>query len=234
MVEESTTNQVRPPTTPPPEVPKPQEKKSKISETFSGLRVSLVPKELLGQDGPDLKLRLLVAVMIIILETGVILSGYYFVNQKVEAKKAEKIKLEQQYEVVKLQAMTKEQDMNEAMLFSRQMNVAMKSLDNHVYLTELINFIESNTLGGIKYDRILMDTKSGLVSLDISAPKYRAMAQQFVHFANVDEIMQMRNTSVSGEVSSDGILNSVFSTVILKINPSVWVGHPVTKKASLK
>ncbi|MBN1585059.1 hypothetical protein JW899_01695 [Candidatus Uhrbacteria bacterium] len=205
-------------------------RKSGISEAFSGLRVSLVPKDLLGQEGPDFRLRLLGTVMALVVVTVGILVGYYVLNRRLEAKSGEKVQLERQQEAVASEAEAKELEMGEAMRFSRQLGLAAKVLDRHRYPTELIEFLESNTLGGIRYDRMTVDTDSGLVSLDVRAPKYRAMAQQLIHFSGLNEVLQMRNTSVAGDVNKDGLMSGVYATVILTVDPKVWTGHPSVRE----
>ena len=197
MAEEPTiTKSAVPPSRPPasgqgkgqaPEPPK--EKKGGISETFSGLRVSLVPKELLGQEGPDLKLRLLIVAMILILETGGILGGYYFLNKATEKKEIQKAVLVQQFETVKLEAEKQEQEMRDAIVFSQQLEAATSALDKHVYATEVIDFLEASTLAKIKYDRIQINLVTGIVGLDVKAPKFRALAEQSVYFRNLDNFI---------------------------------------------
>jgi hypothetical protein len=237
MAEEPTTTGGATPPSPQPPVPgqakgktpeSPEEKKGGVSEAFSGLRVSLVPKELLGQDGPDLKLRILIAVMILILETGGVLVGHYFLNKIIKNKEAQKTVLMQQFNEVKLEAERQEQEMRDAIVFSKQMKVTEGALDGHFYATEVIKFIESNTLPNVKYNRVQVNLVTGVIGIDVIALKFRSIAEQIVYLKSLDEVLQLRNSAVTADVDDFGVMEGVNASLVLKLDSSIWVGHKTT------
>lgn len=216
---------------PPPPPPPPSGGKTEPpaeSGGFSGLRVSLMPRDLEGEGKPDLKLRLLALFLVLILETGGVLVGLYVINQRTEERISQRQALDQQLDAAEAKAVKAEQSMKDALVFQRQLVAVEAALNQHAYTSKIIAYLKKNTLPKVTITRVQIDVTTGKVGLDLSAQGYRRLGEQIVHLSGLTEISEIRNSSVSA-VMQEGQQKATASTaLILQLDPSVWLGQTST------
>lgn len=199
---------------------------------FSGLRVSLMPRDLEGEGKPDLKLRLLALFLVLVLETGGVLVGLYVINQKTQERISERQTLDQQLDAAQTKAAKAEQSMKDALVFQTQLVAVEAALNRHVYTSKIIEFLDQHTLSQVRLTRVQIDVSTGKVGLDVSAQGYRRLAEQIVHLSGLSEVLEIRNASVSAIMEEGHQKATATTALILQLDPSVWLGQTSTPAAS--
>ena len=227
--------EVKKPKMPPPPPPPPgaggPATPSEEGGGFTGLRVSLMPRDLEGEGKPDLKLRLLILFLVLALETGGVLVGLFVINQRTQERISQRQTLDQQLDAAQTKAAKAEQSMKDALVFQSQLVAVEAALNRHVYTSQIIEFLDKHTLPNVKLTRIQVDISTGKIGLDVSAQGYRRLAEQIVHLSGLTEVLEIRNASISA-IMEEGHQTATASTaLILQLDPSVWLGQTSTAAA---
>jgi hypothetical protein len=185
-----------------------------------------MPKDLEGEGGPDFKLRLLILFLVLVVETGGVLGYQYHLTQQVTERQTERERLTAEMERVEGLAEEREASLVEALSFTRQLTAVEAILDQHVYPSKLVKRVRELELPYVDFDRVLVDLKSTVISVDaVASPPtwpHRRMAQQIVKFNEATDVQEARHANITTSVAKDGGFGGVNTTFLLKFNPDVW------------
>ncbi len=139
----------------------------------------------------------------------------YFLVDFIKFGRTRKIKeLEVSLQRVEQTLAQKQKDLVEVTDYYQTVSQIKSLLDQHIYWTNLLEFIEENTLTTVYYDSIRA-TKSGTISLSAKAKDYESVRQQFLVFKNHPAVVkvEINNASIDGEARGE-IMEKVLNAVI--------------------
>ncbi len=143
----------------------------------------------------------------------------YFLVDFVKFGRTKKIKeLEVSLQQVEAALAQKQQDLVEIADYYQTVNQIKSLLDQHVYWTNLLEFIETNTLTTVYYDSIRA-TRNGAISLSAKAKDYESVHQQFLVFKNHPAVadIEINNASIDGDARSE-IMERILNDVVQNNN----------------
>ncbi len=209
----------RTPPAPPRSVPKPP---SAPQPAFAGLRVSLMPSETEGGKAPDLRTRLLIMILALVVETIVVGGVNFYLAQDASKKKAEAVDLAKQAAVVSKQASDLQKQLGDALLFDRQVSAVKDGLNSHVYWTKMFGILEKDAQPNVIFQNLNGDVDGGVVTLDALGKAYEDVAEQIVAFQNDPLVSQLRTSAVSVRQAAGGGTAGVHLTLFVKFKPEAW------------
>jgi Tfp pilus assembly protein PilN len=195
-----------------------------------GLRVSLLPNQLEGSEAPDIRKRLLVLALVLVVETILLGVAYFFVLKYADQRTARKAVAEQRMTAAAAEIKTAEAALGAARSWNDQLAAAKETLDKHVRWTSLLAFLETRTLPSVKYHSFSGNI-DGTVNLDAVGLSYRDVAQQIVALRADPLILEVRTSSAAARVSPTGEIEGVSFTLALKFRPEVLRPVPSAAKA---
>jgi hypothetical protein len=117
------------------------------------------------------------------------------------------------------------EDVDEALIFQEKLNKVAYLLNNHIYWTSFFDYLENNTLEGVKYVQFEGDL-SGKYSLNSVADIYPLIGRQTDKYLESENVsLALVNSAVLQETEDEenGTMNSfVTFTTELTINPEIF------------
>lgn len=190
-------------------------------EGGGGLRVSLMPS-LQGEGGPSMRARVIVLLLVLVVETLLLGTGYFFVVQRETHLKAAQQTLQQQLDGVRGEISDAENAADAMVLFNEQTSAANALLDAHVYWTSVFDFLAAKTKRSVTYRNFSGDVSSGVISMDAVGATYKDVAEQIVVFSEDPQVKSMRTSSAAAAINAVGDVTGVTFSVVLTLDPSVW------------
>jgi len=181
-----------------------------------------MPSEIEGQAQPDLRRRVIVLGLVLVVETLILGVAFFALVRTVGNRSEEGIRLSEQQAKLTAEIRVKEQTIKDAVLWNKQLVSASQVLDKHVRWTRFFNLLESKTMPTVSYLSLSGDSELGTVTLDALAKSYRDVAEQIVIFRNEPSIMDVRTTSAAAKINEAGEVVGVAFNVVLKVDPSFW------------
>lgn len=190
---------------------------------IGGLRVSLMPSEIEGKAPPNLRKRVILLALTLVVETLALGIGYFVLLGVARSRTEEGTELAAQRSTLMLAVQKKEGAAKEAVLWNAQRIAAKESLDGHVYWTALFGFLEAKTLPSVRYNSFGGDAANGTITLDARANSYRDVAEQIVVFRNEPAVLDVRTTSASAQVNELGEIVGIAFSMSVRIDPALWL-----------
>ncbi len=206
------------PVPPPPGAPRP----TPAGGGFSGLRVSLMPSDLEGGRGPDLRRQLLVLALVLIMETLIVGGIHFWLSDTTAKRQAERVSLDQRINDIKADIEEQNQALVGAVDLDKQVKAVKSSLEQHVYWTEFFAFLESNARPNVRFLRFGGEAETGLFSVDVMGRSYRDIAEQIVALRDNPKVLNVRATSASAKVGANGEIEGVLTAMMVRVDASVW------------
>jgi Tfp pilus assembly protein PilN len=199
---------------------------------FAGLRVSLIPAELTGRTGLDPR-RALVILAALLLGATVLVVVVYLVVLRVSSVRAERIEV-LRGELAGLRAETSvlEQRARLAVAFNAQVTAGAAALDGHVYWTGFLRRLEQYVLPAVRCTTLTGDAGGGLANIDCAGRTYRDVAEQITLMRSHPDVLEVRTSSASAQVSNTGEIEGVSFSMSLKMKPSAWAALSVKEASS--
>lgn len=192
---------------------------------LKGLRVSLMPAEE-GEGRPNFQKRLLALSLVLVLETLVIGGIYFTIVQRTEANIQKRGTLMNRVEALGAEIREQEATAEELSVFNAQVGIISETLDEHLYWSGFMDFLEKNTKPGVRYEKFTGASGSGVVTLDAIALTYSDMAEQVMVFRNHPMMRSVRADSASTNVNDVGEVKGVSWTMTLVADPGLWKQGP--------
>lgn len=191
--------------------------------SLSGLRVSLMPSELEGKAPPDLGRGLLVLAFVLVIETVIIGTAYFFTSRAVDARVARQAALQTQIDELDKAVVAQEAAAKEAASYNGQVNAATEALDKHLYWTKFFALLEAKTRPTVKYLNFSGDADTGTVTLDAIGRTYRDVAEQIVALREDKAIADVRTTSAAAQITDTGEITGVSFTMVVRFKMEAWM-----------
>lgn len=188
-----------------------------------------MPNQLEGSEAPDLRKRVLVLALVLVVETILLGVAYYLVLGLADTRAARKAVAEKRMTTAAAEIKSAEAALGAARSWNDQLAAARETLDKHVRWTSLLAFLETRTLPSVKYLNFSGNI-DGTVNLDAVGLTYRDVAQQIVAFRADPLILEVRTSSAAARVSQTGEIEGVSFTLALKFKPEAL--RPAAKAAS--
>lgn len=191
-------------------------------ESFTGLRVSLMPSEMEGTAAPDIKRGLLILALVIIVETIIVGGVNFWLTNSISKKIAEREELNQRIAALNKTVAERGKEMSAVIDMDRQIQTSLDALNQHVYWTSFFRFLEDNTRPNVRFFRFAGDVDSSMFTIDIMGKTYRDVAEQIVVFRENPMVLYVRATSASAIIAQAGAVEGVSSSLVIKLKPEVW------------
>jgi len=188
----------------------------------SALRVSLMPTELAGREGPNLGRRLAIFALVLIVLTLVIGGFNFYLSSEIAKKSDEREQLWKKVDALAETLKTGKAASTEAVDFERQAKVAAETLDAHLYWTSFFDFLESITKATTIYEKFSGDAENSLFTVDVIAKSYRDMAEQMVIMQEQPMIASVKVSGASEKIGQTGTVEGIFFSLVAKVKPDVW------------
>ncbi len=185
---------------------------------FGALRVSLMPSDD-AEHEPDLRKRLLILAIVLIVETLLIGGVYVVLDQRARAQQAELHDLRQQRTQLTASIAAQEAAADELSAFAMQVNAITPRLDAHVYWTNILTLVEQYTRPSVRYENVVGGIAGNILTLSASAPSYREMAEQILAFRAAPMVRSVRADAAAAQAGS----GSVKWNMVLEIAPEAWL-----------
>lgn len=189
---------------------------------FSGLRVSLMPADMEGRQGPDLQRRLLILAFVVILEVIAIGGVNFWLIQSTAKRQAERADLDKRISDIQLVIDEQGKSLAGTVDFDRQIRTVKDSLDQHVHWTEFFRFLESNSRPNVRFLRFSGEADTGVFTVDVLAKSYRDIAEQIVVLRENPSVISVRASSASAKTNQAGEIEGVSTSMMIKVKTDVW------------
>jgi hypothetical protein len=198
-------------------------------ELLGGLRGSFMQASGDVKDAPpDLRKRLLVLALVVVVEAIVIGGAYgalsYTISQRVE----EKSTIEHAVAEETKKTVAKAAEIKKAAMFNAQTVAAEAALEGHLRWTDFFAFLEERTKPTVKYVNFSGDADTGMVTLDAVGTTFRDVAEQIVIFREDPLVADVRATTASADIDDAGIAFSMG----LKLKKELWTGAYVSARSA--
>lgn len=187
-----------------------------------GLRVSLMLSDARGDRGPDMGRRILLAVLVLVLETVILGTAYFFVIRTEGTRAEERMRLEEELKKVQADVAEAEKDAKDVVAFTSQTKAVSGLLDSHIYWTTFFRYLEDVTRPTVRYLNFIGDVQKGVVTVDAMGDSYRDVAEQIVLMREQPLIEEVRTTQAAAAVNGAGEVSGVSFSMILKLAPELW------------
>lgn len=182
--------------------------------------ITLMPAELVER--PEIKrTKQMTILVIIILILGAILAVSFGILKWQDAKVVTELKrVEANLAAINQQIKNLEERKNQAQILQRQLKAASKLLDQHIYWTNVFDFLEKNVIADVYFSNFI-GANDGFITMSAVAKSYKALAKQIVVFQTSEQIDKVSITSASASVDPMGKILEVNFDAKLKLKPDV-------------
>ena len=149
------------------------------------LDINLVPGKIKVAMSDQRRIRIFATVVIICLLISV--SVYLSINQAVNNRQAEAEKIDLETQQLKEKINDLKADSQKVGDFLSLLKEAKELISQHVFWTQAFKFLENNTLKGVYYSDMEVNSKNNSVALTANAKDYQTMAQQVLIFESLSE-----------------------------------------------
>jgi len=157
-------------------------------EVDSKFDINLIPSDLKLIKAVKKNLKIYVIVLSLILIIG--LAGSLFIQQKAYSRRQNVEDIKTQKEQVMQTVVSLREKNKEVKDFTALLKEVKNSIDNHIYISNIFDFLEKNTLKEIYYTTLQVDTRSETAQLTVYAQDYEFMAKQIAHWQSLNNIIE--------------------------------------------
>jgi Tfp pilus assembly protein PilN len=194
-----------------------------IEEKIQSLDVNLIPDDILGNFEPKAKLKQLgIAIGVILVVVGLSYGYMLYRESKIEGD-IKKLVVEingLDQEIVGLGDVRAD-----AQTLKKQMDSVTHVMDNHVYWSQFLSYLEKYTLPNVYYKNLAATTE-GKVTLSATAIDLATLADQYLILQNapdfVEEVTIESAVSAITENGDSDNSNAVDFNISLQINPEIF------------
>lgn len=177
----------------------------------------------------DWNKHLLVALLVFVFAGLFVFEVYAGLNHWEKRESAKSVIIEDETRVLKQEIINLTKQSQDALSFKDKSAAFSDILDNHIYWTRFLSWLESNTINTVKYSGFDGDL-SGSYSLSATAPSYAEAAWQAKVFEDDPNVKSVRIDDVYSEVLVPGdgsTLNSleagsVSFVISFEVNPDIF------------
>ncbi|MFA6391838.1 MAG: hypothetical protein WCW66_03760 [Patescibacteria group bacterium] len=194
-----------------------------LEEKIQALDVNLIPEDVLGKLEPKAKLKQMgIGVGIVVVLVGLVYGYMMYRESKIEGDIEE---LTIQIDGIDQEIKSLGNVRNDAETLRNQIDSISKILDDHIYWSQLLAYLEKYTLPNVYY-KSLSATQSGVVTLSASAIDLATLADQYIVFQNATDFVEKVTIdsaiSAATEVDDLNVQNSVDFNISLKVIPDIF------------
>lgn len=181
-----------------------------------------MPEERVGGEEAKKPKRAVVLVVVSVV-AAIILGGLYFGLKSFEGGVSVELKkVESDLAAVDQKIKDVEGQKNQAETAQKQLKVATKLLEEHIYWTNLFAFLEKNTVTDVYFLNIVGGSDGG-VNLSGVAKSYKAVARQIVAFREAEGTDSLSIASASASLDPTGKVAEVNFDAKLTLKPEVFL-----------
>ncbi len=183
--------------------------------------ITLIPEEKVSAKEAKKSKRKIVLIVIILVMATIFGGLYFYLRLSIDSMVAEIKKVEADLAITSQKIKDVEEEKNQAQIFQKQLKVANKLLENHVYWTNFFNFLEKNIVADVYFSN-LIGGSDGQIILTGVAKSYKAVGRQIISFRTAEEMENVFVSSASASVDPEGKVSEVNFDARLKLKPEMF------------
>lgn len=176
----------------------------------------------LAQNPPDLKKRLMILGLVLVVETIILGGVYLYLASTSKTALAKRNAAEQELLMAMQKSKEIKEDVLNTVIYNTQTKAVEAALDEHIRWSKLFTFLEERTKPTVKYLDLSGDYSAGTASLSATGLSYRDVAEQIVIFREDPLVKSLVTTGASATVDEDDVVKGVSFSLSLTLDKKLW------------